>query len=38
MCWLVLPASSTTGKTQLTGDVHLNLKKFSGAGENILVN
>lgn len=33
-----LPANTTTGKTQLTGDVHLNLKNSLGQGENILVN
>ena len=33
-----LPASTATGKTQVTGDVHLNLKNSLGQGENILVN
>lgn len=33
-----LPANTTTGKTQVTGDVHLNLKNSLGQGENILVN
>jgi outer membrane protein assembly factor BamA len=33
-----LPTNSVTGKTQLTGDVHLNLKNSLGQGENILVN
>ena len=33
-----LPANATTGKTQLTGDVHLNLKNSLGQGETILVN
>jgi outer membrane protein assembly factor BamA len=33
-----LPGNTTTGKTQLTGDVHLNLKNSLGQGENILVN
>ena len=33
-----LPANNTTGKTQVTGDVHLNLKNSLGRGENILVN
>ena len=33
-----LPGNSTTGKTQVTGDVHLNLKNALGSGENILVN
>ena len=33
-----LPGNITTGKTQLTGDVHLNLKNALGSGENILVN
>ncbi len=33
-----LPGNSTTGKTQITGDVHLNLKNSLGTGENILVN
>jgi outer membrane protein assembly factor BamA len=33
-----LPASAATGKTQVTGDVHLNLKNSLGQGENILVN
>jgi outer membrane protein assembly factor BamA len=32
-----LPASAATGKTQVTGDVHLNLKNSLGQGENILV-
>ncbi len=30
--------NTTTGKTQVTGDVHLNLKNSLGQGENILVN
>jgi outer membrane protein assembly factor BamA len=33
-----LPGNITTGKTQVTGDVHLNLKNALGSGENILVN
>jgi len=33
-----LPSNTTTGKTQVTGDVHLNLKNSLGQGENILVN
>jgi len=33
-----LPGNTTTGKTQITGDVHLNLKNSLGQGENILVN
>ena len=33
-----LPGNNTTGKTQVTGDVHLNLKNSLGQGENILVN
>ena len=33
-----LPANNTTGKTQITGDVHLNLKNSLGQGENILLN
>lgn len=33
-----LPANTTTGRSQLTGDVHLNLKNSLGHGENILVN
>jgi outer membrane protein assembly factor BamA len=33
-----LPANATTGKSQLTGDVHLNLKNSLGQGETILVN
>ena len=33
-----LPANTTTGKTQITGDVHLNLKNSLGHGENILLN
>ena len=33
-----LPGNTTTGKTQVTGDVHLNLKNSLGQGENILVN
>ena len=33
-----LPGNTTTGKTQVTGDVHLNLKNALGSGENILVN
>ncbi|MEO8766266.1 MAG: hypothetical protein ABI416_18335 [Ginsengibacter sp.] len=34
----LLPGNNTTGKTQVTGDVHLNLKNSLGSGENILVN
>jgi outer membrane protein assembly factor BamA len=34
----LLPGNTTTGKTQVTGDVHLNLKNSLGSGENILVN
>ncbi len=30
--------NTVTGKTQVTGDVHLNLKNALGQGENILVN
>ena len=33
-----LPSNTTTGKSQVTGDVHLNLKNSLGQGENILVN
>jgi outer membrane protein assembly factor BamA len=33
-----LPGNSITGKTQITGDVHLDLKNALGSGENILVN
>ncbi|MGH2648571.1 MAG: hypothetical protein ACRDE8_13425, partial [Ginsengibacter sp.] len=33
-----LPGNTTTNKTQVTGDVHLNLKNALGSGENILVN
>jgi outer membrane protein assembly factor BamA len=33
-----LPANSTTGKLQLTGDVNLNLKNALGSGESILLN
>ncbi|MEO5648295.1 MAG: hypothetical protein ABIR03_00050 [Ginsengibacter sp.] len=33
-----LPGNTLTGKTQLTADVHLDLKNTLGAGENILVN
>lgn len=33
-----LPANNITNKTQVTGDVHLNLKNSLGNGENILVN
>jgi outer membrane protein assembly factor BamA len=33
-----LPGNATTGKTQVTGDVHLDLKNALGSGENILVN
>ena len=33
-----LPGNTTTGKTQVTGDVHLDLKNALGSGENILVN
>ncbi|MEO6219769.1 MAG: BamA/TamA family outer membrane protein [Ginsengibacter sp.] len=33
-----LPANNATGKAQLTGDVHLDLKNALGAGENILLN
>jgi len=33
-----LPGNTTTGKSQVTGDVHLNLKNSLGQGENILVN
>lgn len=33
-----LPGNAATGKTQITGDVHLNLKNSLGQGENILVN
>lgn len=34
----LLPANTITGKAQLTGDVHLNLKNSLGQGEAILVN
>jgi len=33
-----LPSNTVTGKSQVTGDVHLDLKNALGAGENILVN
>lgn len=33
-----LPANITTGKAQLTGDIHLDLKNTLGSGENILIN
>ncbi|MEO6290012.1 MAG: hypothetical protein ABIO76_08835 [Ginsengibacter sp.] len=33
-----LPANNATGKAQLTGDVHLDLKNSLGSGENILLN
>ena len=33
-----LPGNSITGKTQLTADVHLDLKNALGSGENILLN
>ena len=33
-----LPGNTITNKTQVTGDVHLNLKNALGSGENILVN
>ncbi|MDQ6764446.1 MAG: hypothetical protein M3015_17735 [Bacteroidota bacterium] len=33
-----LPANNATGKSQFTGDVHLDLKNALGAGENILLN
>lgn len=33
-----LPGNTTTNKTQVTGDVHLDLKNALGSGENILVN
>ena len=33
-----LPGNNITGKTQVTGDVHLDLKNSLGSGENILVN
>lgn len=33
-----LPGNTITGKTQLTADVHLDLKNALGAGENILLN
>jgi outer membrane protein assembly factor BamA len=33
-----LPGNSITGKTQITGDVHLDLKNALGSGENILLN
>ncbi len=32
-----LPANNATGKSQFTGDVHLDLKNALGAGENILL-
>jgi outer membrane protein assembly factor BamA len=32
-----LPGNTITGKTQITADVHLDLKNALGAGENILV-
>jgi outer membrane protein assembly factor BamA len=34
----LLPSNTVTGKTQFTGDVHLNLKNSLGQGEAILVN
>lgn len=34
----LLPSNVNTGKTQVTGDVHLNLKNALGQGEAILVN
>ena len=33
-----LPANNATGKSQFTGDVHLDLKNSLGSGENILLN
>ncbi|MEO7960191.1 MAG: hypothetical protein ABIR19_01515 [Ginsengibacter sp.] len=33
-----LPANNATGKAQLTGDIHLDLKNSLGAGENIVLN
>ncbi|MDQ6845842.1 MAG: BamA/TamA family outer membrane protein, partial [Bacteroidota bacterium] len=33
-----LPANNATGKAQLTGDVHLDLKNALSSGENILLN
>lgn len=33
-----LPGNTITGKTQITADVHLDLKNTLGAGENILLN
>ncbi len=33
-----LPGNTITGKTQITGDVHLDLKNSLGSGENIFVN
>jgi len=33
-----LPGDNTTGKTQLTGDINLDLKNTLGVGESILVN
>ncbi|HEY9342094.1 MAG TPA: hypothetical protein VIQ23_10965 [Hanamia sp.] len=33
-----LPGNTITGKTQITADVHLDLKNALGAGENILLN
>ncbi len=33
-----LPANNATGKSQFTGDVHLDLKNALGSGENILLN
>jgi len=33
-----VPANTITGKTQLTADVHLDLKNSIGSGENILLN
>lgn len=33
-----LPGNTATGKTKVTGDVHLNLKNSLGQGENILIN
>jgi outer membrane protein assembly factor BamA len=33
-----LPADNITGKTQLTGDINLDLKNTLGAGESILLN
>ncbi len=34
----LLPSNSLTGKAQLTGDVHLNLRNSFGHGESILLN